>query len=78
MKKLVKHSVIKGKIKAPASKSMMQRAIAAALLAHGETVLYNPSFCDDSLSSMNVATCLGSKIEKNKNTVLIKGGLKPI
>ena len=78
MKKLVKHSVIKGKIKAPASKSMMQRAIAAALLAHGETVLHNPSFCDDSLSSMNVATCLGSKIEKNKNTVLIKGGLKPI
>ncbi len=78
MKKLVKHSVIKGKIKAPASKSMMQRAIAAALLADGETVLHNPSFCDDSLSSLNVAACLGAKIKKEKDTVLIKGRLKPI
>jgi len=78
MKKLVKLSVIKGKIKAPPSKSMMQRAIAAALLAEGKTVLHNPSFCDDSLSALNVAACLGAGIKKDKDTVLIKGGLNPI
>ena len=44
----------------------------------GETVLHNPSFCDDSLSSLNVAKCLGAKIRKEKDTVLIKGGLNPI
>ena len=78
MKRLIKPSVIKGKIKAPASKSMMQRAIATALLAEGKTVLHNPSFCDDSVSSLDVARCLGAEIVRRKDFVVIKGGFHPI
>lgn len=37
MKKLITNSEIKGVIEAPASKSIAQRAIIAALLARGKT-----------------------------------------
>ena len=39
MTKWIAPSKVGGRVRAPASKSMMQRAIAAALLANGETVL---------------------------------------
>ena len=53
-------SEIRGSIKAPPSKSMTQRAIAAALLAGGESTIINPSHCDDSVVAMNIASALGA------------------
>jgi 3-phosphoshikimate 1-carboxyvinyltransferase len=35
-------SILMGEIEAPASKSSMQRALAAALLRKGETIIHNP------------------------------------
>jgi len=78
MKRYVYPSEIKGIIKAPASKSAMQRTIAAALLADGESILVNPTFCDDSLAAMRVAEGLGAKIKKKSDCVIINGGLKPV
>ena len=78
MKKYVYPSDIGGSITAPASKSAMQRSIAAALLAEGESLLVNPTFCDDSLAAMRVAEGLGAKIRKKSDCVLISGGLKPV
>ncbi len=49
-------------IKAPASKSVMQRAIALALLATGRTNIQNPSFSQDSLSAIRVAGGMGASI----------------
>jgi len=62
MDRILEPSFVKGEIKAPSSKSMTQRAIAAALLASGESVIMNPSFCDDSLAAMSIATALGAEI----------------
>jgi 3-phosphoshikimate 1-carboxyvinyltransferase len=70
-------SEISGCITAPPSKSSMQRAIAAALLAEGESVLLNPSFSDDSLAAIEMAKCLGAIISIDKGSVKISGGLKP-
>ncbi|HOP62280.1 MAG TPA: 3-phosphoshikimate 1-carboxyvinyltransferase [Spirochaetota bacterium] len=78
MKRYVYPSEIKGSIKAPASKSAMQRSIAAALLADGESMLVNPTFCDDSIAAMRVAEGLGAGIKKVSDHVLISGGLKPV
>jgi len=72
MKKLIKPSKISGKIKAPPSKSFMQRAVAAAVLTKGKIVIHNPSFCDDSISAMNVAVALGCDIRNNKDRVEIE------
>jgi len=77
MKKYVYPSKIGGTIAAPASKSVMQRAIAAALLAEGESVLAHPSFCDDSMAAMSVAEGLGALINIKTDAVVICGGINP-
>jgi 3-phosphoshikimate 1-carboxyvinyltransferase len=77
MQRSVRPSDIKGTIKAPTSKSMMQRSVAAALLSDGYTTLRNPSFCDDSMAALDIARRLGAVIEIKKDEVLIKGGFAP-
>jgi 3-phosphoshikimate 1-carboxyvinyltransferase len=74
MKKTVSPSAVKGRIKAPASKSMTQRAIAAALLSEGETTVLNPSFCNDSLAAMGLAEGLGATVKRNRDELKISGG----
>ena len=73
MERHLEPSAIKGTIKAPASKSMTQRAIAAALLADGESVIHNPSYCDDSLAAMSIAVGLGARVEPQPNQLKING-----
>jgi 3-phosphoshikimate 1-carboxyvinyltransferase len=66
-------SELKGLIKAPASKSMSQRAIAAALLTDGQSIIHNPSYCDDSLAAMSIAVGLGARVEPQVNELKITG-----
>jgi len=71
MERCVEPSAIKGQINAPASKSMTQRAIAAALLANGQSIISNPSYCDDSLAAMSIACGLGAKVQPSANELII-------
>ncbi len=73
MERYLEPSALKGTVKAPASKSMTQRAIAAALLADGESIIHNPSYCDDSLAAMSIAVGLGARIEPQANEMKIIG-----
>jgi len=73
MERNLEPSGITGKIKAPASKSMTQRAIAAALLANGQSIIHNPSYCDDSLAAMSIAVGLGARVEPESNELKITG-----
>lgn len=66
-------SEVRGIVKAPPSKSMTQRAIAAALLAVGESIIINPSDCDDSVAAMNIASALGAEVRNEQDTLYIKG-----
>lgn len=75
--KWIKPSIISGSIKAPASKSMMQRAIAAALLAEGTTTILNPTYCNDSLAALRVIEALGAKVTRGKNEAIVRGGMNP-
>jgi 3-phosphoshikimate 1-carboxyvinyltransferase len=74
MEKCIYPSTLQGAVKAPASKSMMQRAIAAAMLTNGKCVIYNPSYCDDSLAAMSVIAALGAKVEPLPDKLIIEGG----
>ena len=58
MDKSVPRGRLSGTITPPCSKSYAQRALAAALLAEGETVLRNLDFCDDTLSAIRVIETL--------------------
>ncbi len=62
MESVIVPSELRGNVKAPPSKSMTQRAIAAALLADGESIIINPSGCDDSLAAMSIASGLGAAV----------------
>jgi 3-phosphoshikimate 1-carboxyvinyltransferase len=73
MERYLEPSALKGNIKAPASKSMTQRAIAAGLLADGQSIIHNPSYCDDSLAAMSIAVGLGARIEPQVNELKIIG-----
>ncbi|HUU99659.1 MAG TPA: 3-phosphoshikimate 1-carboxyvinyltransferase [Bacteroidales bacterium] len=74
MERSVEPSYVKGHIKAPPSKSMSQRAIAAALLADGQTTITGPSYCDDSLAAMGIADALGAIVERDGDSLKITGG----
>ena len=73
MERSVEPSFISGEIKAPPSKSMTQRAIAASLLAEGESIIVNPSYCDDSLAAMSIAVSLGAKVKPGPDSMRITG-----
>ena len=73
MERYLEPSTLKGTVKAPSSKSMTQRAIAAALLADGQSIIHNPSYCDDSLAAMSIAVGLGARVEPQVNDLKIIG-----
>ena len=52
---------VSGSVTAPASKSYAQRAIAAALLCEGESVLSNMVQCNDTRAALQVAADLGAE-----------------
>jgi 3-phosphoshikimate 1-carboxyvinyltransferase len=74
----LKTAKAKGRVTVEPSKSMMQRAIAAALLCDGESCLRNISLCDDCAAGINVASALGAQISApaDNSFLLITGGLK--
>lgn len=73
MERAVSPSYVSGQVKAPPSKSMTQRAIAASMLSDGQSLILNPSYCDDSLAAMSIAVGLGAKVEPDLNEMKITG-----
>ncbi|WP_298709915.1 3-phosphoshikimate 1-carboxyvinyltransferase, partial [uncultured Chitinophaga sp.] len=55
---------ISGNVTANPSKSAMQRAVAAALLATGKTVIRNPGLSNDCLAALEVAENLGAMVKR--------------
>lgn len=76
----VSPSSISGTIKAPASKSSMQRACAAALLSKGTTIISNPGNSNDDLAAIDVITKLGATIiSHSKESLIIESdGVEPV
>ena len=77
MNLVVHPSALSGRLTAPPSKSHMQRLVAAALLAKGESWIRNPSDATDCWAALSVAAGLGADIEVGSNAIRIHGGLAP-
>lgn len=67
----VSPSTISGKIKAPPSKSSMQRACAAALLTPGTSVIDNFGNSNDEQAALDIISKLGAVINKVNNKLAI-------
>lgn len=79
MQVTISPSNIKGTITAPASKSAMQRACAAALIKGGETVLHNPGISNDDKAALNIIQQLGAIVEQKDDKIIIRSnGVKPV
>ena len=70
---------VEGTLTAPASKSAMQRACAAALLKAGQTVLINPGVSADDEAALDIIQQLGAQVERQGETIVITGnGVNPV
>ncbi|RTL55071.1 MAG: 3-phosphoshikimate 1-carboxyvinyltransferase [Sphingobacteriales bacterium] len=64
-------SEIKGTLQAPASKSSMQRACAAALVRTGTSIINNPGYSNDDRAALQVIQQLGATIQNENNRLII-------
>lgn len=71
MVKTIEPSGLSGTILAPASKSSMQRACAAALLRTGETVIRHPGHSNDDKAALGVIRDLGAEVGKGEDGSLL-------
>lgn len=79
MQAIIKPSKISGIITAPASKSAMQRACAAALLKGGVTFLHNPGVSDDDKAALDIIQQLGATVQIENETIVVNSkGIHPI
>jgi 3-phosphoshikimate 1-carboxyvinyltransferase len=86
MRATVHPNILKGEQVAPASKSSMQRACAAALLHLGTTRIFNPGHSNDDLAAIDVIQKLGAVVTledatnkkmETKTMLVHSDGVKP-
>ena len=79
MKVTIHPSQLNGIIQAPASKSSMQRACAAALLTKATTIIRNPGHSNDDKAAMEIIQKLGAKLEVESSELKVESlGIDPI
>jgi 3-phosphoshikimate 1-carboxyvinyltransferase len=76
---IIQPSSIKGSIQAPASKSSMQRACAAALVTKGKSIIKNPGHSNDDRAAMDIIKRLGAELTiNNEELVIDSAGVHPV
>lgn len=73
-------SAVTGIVRAPASKSSMQRACAAALLAKGQSQILQPGRSNDDRSALDVIQKLGARVVENRDGsfTIDSAGVQPV
>ncbi len=69
-------SIINGTVTAPASKSVMQRACAMALLNKGITIIQNPGNSNDDRAALKIIHDLGAVISYEKDHIIVNSSGK--
>jgi 3-phosphoshikimate 1-carboxyvinyltransferase len=65
-------------VKAPGSKAYTHRALLASLLSPGESVIQDPSHCDDALRTLEGIKSLGAIALAENNRIIARGTNRPI
>jgi 3-phosphoshikimate 1-carboxyvinyltransferase len=66
---------ISGTLRAPASKSVAQRAIAIAAMAEGTSRITSTGDSDDVMAAIRVCRALGVDVQRNGDVLVITGGI---
>ncbi len=75
MTRSVEPSAVGGRVRAPASKSAMQRALACAGMASGTSIITNPTWCADSIAALGLINALGASSIRHDDSISIDGGI---
>ncbi len=79
MKVTIQPSTLSGNILAAASKSSMQRACAAALVAEGTSIVHNPGHSNDDMAALDIIKRLGAAWNIDGEELTVKSnGVKPV
>jgi 3-phosphoshikimate 1-carboxyvinyltransferase len=79
VKATIQPSRLNGHVLAPASKSVMQRACAAALLKKGNTIIRNPGHSNDDKAALDIIRRLGATAEwLNGEWHITSQGIRPV
>lgn len=73
---VINPSLLSGTAKAPASKSVMQRACALALLNRGTTQMVNPGNSNDDQAALNIIQELGATVKETTSGLIINSSGK--
>lgn len=73
MNVIIEKSLLKGRIKAPASKSMAHRLLISAGLAEGESRIKNIAYSEDILATLDCLEAMGAVIERGEDEVKVRG-----
>ena len=74
MKASISKSEVKGKVKAPSSKSYTIRGLMCAALAKGESEIIHPLSSDDTEVCLNVLSKVGVKVQPKEDSWQVTGG----
>lgn len=69
----IKKGLLDGVVNVPSSKSLTHRAIIAAALANGESIISNVSYSKDIDATIKAMESLGAVIKKDNDTLYIRG-----
>jgi len=76
---IIQPSKLAGIIQAPASKSSMQRACAAALLQKGTSIIKNPGYSNDDKVALKIIEVLGAKVVIKDGQIIVDShGIYPV
>lgn len=75
---IIHPSRLKGSIQAPASKSSMQRALAAALLKKGKSIIHHPGHSDDDRAATRIIEALGAELDHTAPALVVRSGSVPV
>lgn len=66
-------SSISGRLAVPASKSVMQRVCALALLHPGQTIIRQPGHSRDDIAALNIIAALGAEWKEQDHQICVRG-----
>lgn len=73
MNRSVEPSVLAGRVRAPSSKSSLQRALACAALAPGSSEILEALWSADARAACGIAEALGARIETGPDRAVVQG-----
>jgi len=67
-----------GTVKAPSSKAYTHRAVIAASLSEGRSLIEDPLICDDTLTTVKACSMVGARIREHEKGFIVEGVSKLI